>query len=379
MRRFVKILTFLLCLCLLIPALAPVSASAEGARVVFSASVPDEEGFFAVSVTVYDATFDAFQYSFNFDTSIVTPVSWSSGELATDFNSFAKISDSLQDAMYEGYMPTDSGLINTVGLNVAKAYVAGSDGLLIFTYRFRRIADGSAGLALATSETGESYNSVLPSGGILLYGDDNLETSYVFRLPSVLTGGEGDVEITTQPVMTKAERAENTVILQIGNYAAAKDGALCHIYPGEKQVTPYIKTDENGNGRTMVPVRFVAEALGASVNWDDNTKTVTIAMGGDVVQMTVGSNGYTINGETRTMDAAAEIVDCGDGSGNGRAMVPMRFAAEALGKAVYWDEADRLVIVTEPDEPWQTGRDAETELTEDVLLIISPLLRDLIQ
>jgi hypothetical protein len=61
-------------------------------------------------------------------------------------------------------------------------------------------------------------------------GDDNLETSYVFRLPSVLTGGEGDVEITTQPVMTKAERAENTVILQIGNYAAAKDGALCHIY-----------------------------------------------------------------------------------------------------------------------------------------------------
>jgi hypothetical protein len=170
MRRFVKILTFLLCLCLLIPALAPVSASARGQGSFFSASVPDEEGFFAVSVTVYDATFDAFQYSYNFDTSIVTPVSWSSGELATDFNSFAKISDSLQDAMYEGYMPTDSGLINTVGLNVAKAYVAGSDGLLIFTYRFRRIADGSAGLALATSETGESYNSMLPSGGILLYG-----------------------------------------------------------------------------------------------------------------------------------------------------------------------------------------------------------------
>jgi hypothetical protein len=43
------------------------------------------------------------------------------------------------------------------------------------------------------------------------------------------------------------------------------------------------------------------------------------------------------------------------------------------------DEVDRLVIVTEPDEPWQADRDAETELTEDVLLIISPLLRDTIQ
>jgi nucleoid-associated protein YejK len=129
----------------------------------------------------------------------------------------------------------------------------------------------------------------------------------------------------------------------------------------------------------MVPVRFVAEALGASVDWDADSQTVTIARGEDTVQMTVGSNGYTINGQTRTMDAVVEIQDWGDGSGNGRAMVPMRFAAEALGKAVYWDEADRLVIVTEPDEPWQTGRDAETELTEDVLLIISPLLRDLIQ
>jgi hypothetical protein len=179
--------------------------------------------------------------------------------------------------------------------------------------------------------------------------------------------------------MTKAERTKNTVILQIGNYAAAKDGALCHIYPDEKQITPYIKTDENGNGRTMVPVRFLAEALGAVVDWNDGAKTVTITMDGNRVQMTVGSSTYTVNGEPRTMDAAAEILDYGDGSGNGRTMVPMRFAAEALGKAVYWDNVNRLVIVTEPDEPWEDGRRAEKELTEDVLLIISPLLRDLIQ
>jgi hypothetical protein len=136
--------------------------------------------------------------------------------------------------------------------------------------------------------------------------------------------------------MTKTQRAENTIILQIGNYAAAKDGALCHIYPGEKQVTPYIKTDENGSGRTMVPVRFVAEALGATVGWDGDTETVTITLDGSVVEMVIGSTSYTVDGVEETMDAAAEIQDCGDGSGNGRTMVPMRFVAEALGKAVYW-------------------------------------------
>ncbi|HWP79632.1 MAG TPA: copper amine oxidase N-terminal domain-containing protein [Candidatus Acidoferrum sp.] len=179
--------------------------------------------------------------------------------------------------------------------------------------------------------------------------------------------------------MTKADRAKNTIILQIDNYAAAKDGALCHLYPGEKQITPYIKTGENGNGRTMVPVRFLAETMGATVLWDDATLTATITIGDDVLQMTIGSVVYTVNGETKTMDVPPETLYYNGESGYGRTMVPISFAAQALGKAVYWDNADRLVIITEQDLPWQDGRGAEAELKEDVLLVISPLLRDLIQ
>lgn len=375
-----KVLPLLLCFCLLTPlALVPVSASAAGARVVFSASSPDADGLFTVSVTVYDATFDTFQYSFNFDNSVVTPVSWDSGEPTAEFTSFSKISDEIQSAVYEGFMPADSGLINTVGLNVSSSYTAGSDGLLLFSYRFKMIADGSAGFALATVDSGKRYNDNLPSGGQLLLDDDTVNASYVFDSPAALTGGEGDVETTTQPVMTKAQRAENTVILQIGNYAAAKDGELCHIYPGEKLITPYIQADETGSGRTMVPVRFVAEELGASVDWDNDTKTVTITLDGSVVVMTVGSTAYTVNGAENAMDAAAEIKEYGDGSGSGRTMVPLRFVSEALGKSVFWDQENKLVIITGPDAPWQAERAAEEELTEDILLIISPLLRDTIQ
>jgi hypothetical protein len=95
--------------------------------------------------------------------------------------------------------------------------------------------------------------------------------------------------------------------------------------------------------------------------------------------MTVGSTAYTVNGAAKIMDAAPEMKDIGDGSGNGRVMVPMRFVIEALGKDVYWDNTNSLVVVTEPEVPWQADRNAEQELTSDVLLVISPLLRDLIK
>ena len=381
MKLFRKILPLLLSFCLLIPVTLPASAaeSSNAAKVVVSASEPDSNGLFTVSVTAYNATFDTFQYSFNFDKSVVAPASWSSGEATTDFAAFAKAADSIQDAIYEGYMPKGLGLINTVGLNVSKAYTAGSDGLLLFSYRFKTIAEGSSGIALATSETGNPYNEVISEGGQLLRDDASVKASYIFVLPAALTGGKGDVEETAEAVMTKAQRTKDTLILQIGNYAAAKDGALCHIYTGEKQITPYIKTDGSGNGRTMVPARFIAEKLGAQVEYNGQSKTISILMNDTVIKMTIGSNTYTVNGVKRTMDAAAEIKACGDGSGNGRTMVPMRFVADALGKAVYWDEADKLVIITEADAPWKASRNAEKELTQDVLLITSPLLRDIIK
>jgi hypothetical protein len=90
MRPFVKILTFLLCLCLLVPALGVESASAEGARVVFSASVPDEEGLFDVSVTVYDPTFEGIKFTIGFNADAVTPASWTSGAVTDNSTGYIK-------------------------------------------------------------------------------------------------------------------------------------------------------------------------------------------------------------------------------------------------------------------------------------------------
>lgn len=74
----------------------------------------------------------------------------------------------------------------------------------------------------------------------------------------------------------------------------------------------------------MVPIRALAEAFDADVEWDNDARTVTINYNEQTIVMTVGETTYTINGEEATMDTEAVIK--GD-----RTYVPIRFAAEAMG------------------------------------------------
>ncbi len=368
-----KILPLLLCLCLLTPlVLVPASASAAGARVVFSASAPDADGFFTVSVTVYDATFEGIEFAVGYNSDVVKPASWDTGNTTVSALACVAKEDAADSMSFFGNISDEAGELILLGYSESDpdfSITAGTNGVKLLSIRFKVVGVGTSGLCIADTVEGNG----------LCYDYVMIPTTFEFRLPSGLTENRESSTEISEPVMTKAERMENTVILQIGNYAADKDGELCHIYPGEKLITPYIQADESGNGRTMVPVRFVAEELGALVDWNNDTKTVTITAGGKIVIMTIGSNTYTVNGMEKTMDAAAEIKDCGDGSGSGRTMVPLRFVTEALGMSVYWDQENKLVIITEQDVPWQADRAAEKELTQDVLLVISPLLRDTIQ
>jgi len=100
----------------------------------------------------------------------------------------------------------------------------------------------------------------------------------------------------------------------------------------------------DANSRTMVPVRFISEALYAIVNWDGDTQTATItSASGKVITITIGSSTLNIteNGVKSAveMDTAAVIRD-------GRTFVPLRFIAEALGLTVGWDGATNTVILT---------------------------------
>lgn len=100
-------------------------------------------------------------------------------------------------------------------------------------------------------------------------------------------------------------------------------------------VAPYVK-----NGRTYLPVRYVAMALGvAPENIFYADGVVTLLKGGIAVQLTIGSNVLKVNGAEIKMDVAAEL-------SNGRTMLPFRWVAQALGATVSWDEATQTVSMT---------------------------------
>ncbi len=116
----------------------------------------------------------------------------------------------------------------------------------------------------------------------------------------------------------------------------------------------------NRAGRTMVPVRFPAEALGADVSWCGDEQKVTIVNGEDTstpdrkVEMWIGKNEYVMSHPdwtkpvTEVMDTSPYIVDR-------RTMVPLRFISEGLGFDVEWDNSKRIADV------WDGGLEERPE------------------
>lgn len=99
-------------------------------------------------------------------------------------------------------------------------------------------------------------------------------------------------------------------------------------------VDPYID-----NGRTMVPIRFISEALGAKVDWNGTYRLVTITLNDMKIEQKIDKTVAIVNGQEVSFDMPAVIK-------NDRTMVPVRFVSEALGANVVWEELTRTVVIT---------------------------------
>ncbi|MBR5011014.1 MAG: copper amine oxidase N-terminal domain-containing protein [Clostridia bacterium] len=95
------------------------------------------------------------------------------------------------------------------------------------------------------------------------------------------------------------------------------------------------------NGRTMVPIRAVFEALGATLDWNATTRTATATIDDYVVKCTIDSKILTVCGESVAMDTAPVII-------GGRTLMPLRFAAEAFGCNVGWAAPINTAYIISP-------------------------------
>jgi len=149
----------------------------------------------------------------------------------------------------------------------------------------------------------------------------------------------------------------NEILFEATDFADNKTLKSANIY---RKVTMVLKVGQNKftvngveepldaspiikNGRTLVPMRVIIEALGGTVIWEDSNKKITILLKDEKIELWVGKNIAVINGVMKLIDylnpdIVPEII-------NGRTMLPVRFVATNLGFNMQWDNATKTITI----------------------------------
>lgn len=135
------------------------------------------------------------------------------------------------------------------------------------------------------------------------------------------------------------ETAEPVVGDGINEYSVMIDGEFV-VFPDA--------APQNVDGRIMVPFRAIFEKLGADVDFDNDTRTVTAVMGGKTISFPIGGKEILIEEEgMESKTLAMDVVPFIDAK-TGRTYVPTRFISEALGLSVGWDADQKTAVVIDP-------------------------------
>lgn len=93
------------------------------------------------------------------------------------------------------------------------------------------------------------------------------------------------------------------------------------------------------NDRTQIPIRMASEAFGFKVDWNGDSREVTVKKDDDIVKITIDSDVIYKNGTAIFMDTDARLV-------NDTAYIPLRFLMEALDCTVDYDDATGIINIT---------------------------------
>src|SRR5258708_6451749 len=91
-------------------------------------------------------------------------------------------------------------------------------------------------------------------------------------------------------------------------------------------------------GTTLVPYRPIFEAIGMTVSWDSNTRTVTGMNDLLQISLQIGSDKAMVNGIDQFLPISAQLI-------SGSTFVPLRFISEATGRTINWNEAEQIITI----------------------------------
>jgi len=127
---------------------------------------------------------------------------------------------------------------------------------------------------------------------------------------------------------------KHTITMRIGSSKAIVRGAET-----ELSVPPFTI-----NGRAMIPLRFIGEALQAAVSWSDKEQKVTLEGNGKKAELWVGRNEAVLNGGRVQLDFPPMVL-------NGTTLVPLRFVGEFFGYRVNFESATQTITIEGAGEP----------------------------
>lgn len=167
--------------------------------------------------------------------------------------------------------------------------------------------------------------------------DQILVAVWVDAMDAIAGGGKGSGE---QKAYLKLDWANAKTLdkkeTKVEKSEASKENSEIKILVAGKEIKPetpaYIE-----NGRTMVPLRFISEALGEKIDWKADTKTVIV--GDNKASLVIGEKEINANGKKIAIDSPAVIKDS-------RTFVPLRAISEILGAKVDWDSSTRSVKIS---------------------------------
>lgn len=179
-----------------------------------------------------------------------------------------------------------------------------------------------------------------------VYGDlsqddsvDNQEKALAFKYMAQIhiKAGKADRALKFMEHSARENPGDEETFQELDRIHSAKKNLKVKVYVNGKNID-FDVLPKIVDGRTLVPVRFIAEGLNAGVSYNGDTQTVTVQGNGISVKMKINSKFALVNGQEVELDVPATIE-------NGRTIVPLRFVSENFkSKVMFYGESNLISV-----------------------------------